>query len=302
MLQGSVPFAFAGGPTATSNPEPFSAFLDFFALGDGEELLVEIAECLRVCKRARLTRADSLLRLARDVEGVYVPQFYMAPEGMGGAVVPVAEGVPARPVRRVAAPDPFSQVPPPRPVHSLRAGRNPAQFIPSSVSARVQVGLIPFVQTVHDRMTIEIRRGCTRGCRFCQPGMLTRPARDVDPDDVVAAVTDGIRKTGYNGFSLLSLSCSDYLALPSVGLQARPASPMPHTSSTYRAPACSSRGPSWHAVAALTVLVRVARPVLRWRRSADSGSVRQGGWCADQEQAAGGERQPLAAEPARGPL
>jgi radical SAM superfamily enzyme YgiQ (UPF0313 family) len=187
-----VPFAFAGGPTATSNPEPFSDFLDFFALGDGEELLVDIAECLRTCKRECLSRADSLLRLARTVPGVYVPQFYVAPKGMGGAVMPAVEGVPERPIRRVATPDPFTQV-----------------------------GLVPFVKTVHDRMTIEIRRGCTRGCRFCQPGMLTRPARDVDPDDVVTAVTEGIRKTGYNGFSLLSLSCSDYLALPSVGLQVR---------------------------------------------------------------------------------
>jgi len=105
-------------------------------------------------------------------------------------VYPIKEGVPPRILRRVCAPDPFRQI-----------------------------GLVPFVATVHDRLTIEIRRGCTRGCRFCQPGMLTRPARDVDPDDVVQAVAEGMRKTGYNEFSLLSLSCSDYLALPSVGLQ-----------------------------------------------------------------------------------
>ena len=64
-------------------------------------------------------------------------------------------------------------------------------------------------------------RGCTRGCRFCQPGMLTRPARDVPPEDVVQAVEEGMRRTGYNEFSLLSLSCSDYLALPAVGLEVR---------------------------------------------------------------------------------
>ena len=78
---------------------------------------------------------------------------------------------------------------------------------------------MPYVQTVHDRLTVEIRRGCTRGCRFCQPGMLTRPARDVAPEKVVDAVEHGMRLTGYNEFSLLSLSCSDYLALPSVGIQ-----------------------------------------------------------------------------------
>jgi radical SAM superfamily enzyme YgiQ (UPF0313 family) len=82
-----------------------------------------------------------------------------------------------------------------------------------------QIGLVPYVETVHNRLTIEIRRGCTRGCRFCQPGMLTRPARDVAPDQVVAAVEHGMKLTGYNEFSLLSLSCSDYLALPAVGIE-----------------------------------------------------------------------------------
>jgi radical SAM superfamily enzyme YgiQ (UPF0313 family) len=78
---------------------------------------------------------------------------------------------------------------------------------------------VPYVETVHDRLTIEIRRGCTRGCRFCQPGMLTRPARDVEPEAVINAIETGMRSTGYDEFSLLSLSCSDYLALPAVGLE-----------------------------------------------------------------------------------
>ena len=162
----------------------------------------------------------------------------------GGAVFPIREGVPERIQRRVCAPDPFQQI-----------------------------GLVPFVDTVHNRLTVEIRRGCTRGCRcarlasqpagraggaweggaalrarllpvannrgqpppspaarlpprrhtpacrFCQPGMLTRPARDVEPSRVVDAVEHGMRLTGYNEFSLLSLSCSDYLSLPSVGIQ-----------------------------------------------------------------------------------
>jgi radical SAM-linked protein len=81
------------------------------------------------------------------------------------------------------------------------------------------IGLVPYVETVHDRLTVEIRRGCTRGCRFCQPGMLTRPARDVEPERVIDAIERGIRETGYNEFSLLSLSCSDYLALPALGVE-----------------------------------------------------------------------------------
>lgn len=189
-LNGSPPLVFAGGPTATSNPEPFAAFFDFFALGDGEELLVEIGQSLKRSRTAGVDRETTLLNLTQEVEGVYVPQFYDAPAGWGGAVFPIKEGVSPRIRRRVCAPDPFQQI-----------------------------GLTPYVDTIHNRLTVEIRRGCTRGCRFCQPGMLTRPARDVEPDKVVEAVEWGMRTTGYNEFSLLSLSCSDYLSLPAVGIE-----------------------------------------------------------------------------------
>lgn len=183
----SYPLIFAGGQTATSNPEPYADFFDFIALGDGEELLPEIGLVLEEGKADRLSREDLLLDLAQ-VPGVYVPQFYdMAPDG---SVHPNRVDVPARILRRVATPIPA-----------------------------YSIGLVPYVQTVHDRLTVEIRRGCTRGCRFCQPGMLTRPARDVEPAAVIDAIAEGMRATGYNEFSLLSLSCSDYLALPSVGME-----------------------------------------------------------------------------------
>jgi radical SAM family uncharacterized protein/radical SAM-linked protein len=184
---GSYPLIFAGGQTATSNPEPYADFFDFIALGDGEELLPEIGLIIEQGKAAGLTRRDLLLDLAQ-IPGVYVPQFYdMAADG---SVHPNHPDVPPRILRRVATPIPA-----------------------------YSIGLVPYVQTVHDRLTIEIRRGCTRGCRFCQPGMLTRPARDVEPEQVVAAIEKGMRETGYKEFSLLSLSCSDYLALPAVGME-----------------------------------------------------------------------------------
>ncbi|AUT02845.1 B12-binding domain-containing radical SAM protein [Nostoc sp. CENA543] len=186
-LQGDYPLIFAGGQTATSNPEPYADFFDFFALGDGEELLPEIGLVLEEGKQAGLSRESLLLDLAQ-IPGVYVPQFY-APD-KDGSVKPVLPDVPQRILRRVATPIPA-----------------------------YSIGLVPYVQTVHDRLTIEIRRGCTRGCRFCQPGMLTRPARDVEPEQVVEAIEQGMRATGYNEFSLLSLSCSDYLSLPSVGME-----------------------------------------------------------------------------------
>lgn len=185
--QREYPLIFAGGQTATSNPEPYADFFDFFALGDGEEVLVEIGEVIEKGKAAKLSRKE-ILRALAQVPGVYVPQFYDMAED--GSVSPNCPDVPDKVIRRVAAPIP-----------------------------EYSIGLVPYVETVHDRMSIEIRRGCTRGCRFCQPGMLTRPARDVKPEAVVDAVEKGMRATGYNEFSLLSLSCSDYLSLPSVGME-----------------------------------------------------------------------------------
>ncbi|MEG3846630.1 TIGR03960 family B12-binding radical SAM protein [Microcoleus sp. herbarium19] len=184
---GDWPLIFAGGQTATSNPEPYADFFDFIALGDGEELLPEISLILALGKTNKLSREALLLDLAQ-IPGVYVPQFYdMAADG---SVHPNRPQVPEKILRRVATPIPA-----------------------------YSIGLVPYVQTVHDRLTVEIRRGCTRGCRFCQPGMLTRPARDVEPQKVVEAIELGMKATGHSEFSLLSLSCSDYLALPAVGME-----------------------------------------------------------------------------------
>ena len=184
------PLIFAGGPTATSNPEPFAAFFDFVALGDGEELLPEIGLVVAEGRAAGLSRRALLKDLAQ-VPGVYVPSLY-GPGAEGVSIEPLEPGVPARIQRRTATPMPH-----------------------------YAMGLVPHIETVHDRLTVEIRRGCTRGCRFCQPGMLTRPARDVEPEAVIEAVEEGMGRTGYSDFSLLSLSCSDYLALPSVGVELR---------------------------------------------------------------------------------
>ena len=184
------PLIFAGGPTATSNPEPYAAFFDFIALGDGEELLPEIGLVVTQAKANGLRRSQ-LLRDLAQVPGVYVPSLYSSGAD-GVSLEPLHPELPSRVLRRVATPMPH-----------------------------YAMGLVPHVETVHDRLTVEIRRGCTRGCRFCQPGMLTRPARDVEPEAVIEAVETGMKQTGYSDFSLLSLSCSDYLALPAVGVELR---------------------------------------------------------------------------------
>ncbi|MFZ9569290.1 MAG: TIGR03936 family radical SAM-associated protein, partial [Vulcanococcus sp.] len=165
-------------------------FFDFVALGDGEELLPEIGLVVAEAKAAGLSRRALLIDLAQ-VPGVYVPSLY-GPGADGITQVPLVPGIPERVLRRTATPMPH-----------------------------YAMGLVPHIETVHDRLTVEIRRGCTRGCRFCQPGMLTRPARDVEPDAVVEAIETGMERTGYSDFSLLSLSCSDYLALPAVGVELR---------------------------------------------------------------------------------
>ena len=186
---GDYPLIFAGGQTATSNPEPYADFFDFIALGDGEELLPEVGLILEEGKKEGLSKQELLLDLAQ-VPGVYVPRFYDM--NADGSVHPNRDDVPERIIRRVARPMPA-----------------------------YSIGLVPYVETVHDRLSVEIRRGCTRGCRFCQPGMLTRPAHDVEPEQVVETIEKGIRETGYNEFSLLSLSCSDYLSLPAVGMEVK---------------------------------------------------------------------------------
>ena len=186
---GDYPLIFGGGQTATSNPEPYADFFDFIALGDGEELLPEVGLIMEEGKAQGLSKEELLLDLAQ-VPGVYVPRFYHMAED--GSVHPSRDDVPAKIMRRVAKPMP-----------------------------QYSIGLVPYVETVHDRLSVEIRRGCTRGCRFCQPGMLTRPAHDVEPEQVVETIEKGIRETGYDEFSLLSLSCSDYLSLPAVGMEVK---------------------------------------------------------------------------------
>ncbi len=186
----SPPLIFAGGPTATSNPEPYADFFDFFALGDGEELLPEIGLVIGESKNGNISRSE-LLRDLSEIPGVYIPSLYKF-NASKTTIEPLHQSTPKKIIRRVATPIPH-----------------------------YAIGLVPHIETIHDRLTVEVRRGCTRGCRFCQPGMLTRPARDVSPKEVINAIETGMQKTGYSDFSLLSLSCSDYLALPAVGMELR---------------------------------------------------------------------------------
>jgi radical SAM family uncharacterized protein len=173
------PIIIAGGH-ATFNPEPMHAFIDAFVIGEGEEVIHEIVEALQLAGG----KVDKLRALA-GIEGVYVPQFYAASyheDGTFARLERLDEAAPAAVVKRLVA-----ELPPP-----------PTNF------------LVPYIDTIHNRIPIEIMRGCTRGCRFCHAGMITRPVRERSVDEIMQAIEKSLAATGFEDIGLLSLSSSDY--------------------------------------------------------------------------------------------
>jgi radical SAM family uncharacterized protein/radical SAM-linked protein len=178
------PLVIGGGPCAC-NPEPLADFFDAFLLGDGEEAAPEIAAAYREWKLTRGAKSDLLQRLA-GIAGVYVPSFFTVDCDDGGriaAITPLREGYTK--VRRRVVADLDASIYPTAPV-------------------------VPLLKTVHDRVSVEIARGCTRGCRFCQAGYIYRPVRERAPATVLKLVEETLQNTGYDEVSLLSLSTGDY--------------------------------------------------------------------------------------------
>ena len=179
------PIIAAGGPCAY-NPEPLADFIDLFVIGDGEKALPDLIEKYIECKKTGMSKAD-FLKEACILEGVYVPSFYEPEYNEDGTIKKLCklyEGAPDT-VLRAIAPD----------TETLEFPTNP---------------IIPMVEAVHDRAVVETFRGCTRGCRFCQAGMIYRPVRERSKETVLKLAKAQLANTGHDELSLLSLSTSDY--------------------------------------------------------------------------------------------
>ncbi len=177
------PLVIAGGHAAY-NPEPMHSFIDTFVIGEGEEVIHDIVNVYQAWKRSGRARPELLASLSQ-IWGVYVPALYEAHYEGDGIFSHIEKRNPEAPLpvmKRIVARLP-------RPTTHL---------------------IVPYIDTVHNRIPIEITRGCTRGCRFCHAGMINRPVRERPVDEIIAAIEEGLNATGYEEIGLLSLSSSDY--------------------------------------------------------------------------------------------
>ncbi len=177
------PFIIAGGP-CTCNPEPLAPFFDAFVIGDGEKVVLDLAMAFIDWKKKGAKHKKELLARWAWSDGVYVPRFYKVHYEQGRQLLEAEKGFPEK-IKRAVVP--------------LLDDSN----FPDSP-------IVPYGRPVHDRLRLEISRGCTRGCRFCQAGVIYRPVRERNPGQLLNLAVKAIEKTGYQDVSLLSLSTGDY--------------------------------------------------------------------------------------------
>jgi radical SAM family uncharacterized protein/radical SAM-linked protein len=180
----SAPLIIAGGPALT-NPEPFCDFFDLFVLGDGEEVLEEIITLAKECKKSAKSRRETLEVLSQ-IQGVYVPSFYNVSYNADGTVNAI------KPNNTKA----------PETVYKRVSDLNKIYF--------PQRKIVPFIQTVHNRVNIEVARGCIGRCRFCQASKYYRPWRERSEEHLLNLLDKNLMSSGYDEVAFSSLSCSDY--------------------------------------------------------------------------------------------
>ena len=182
------PIVVAGGPCATT-PEPLADFMDCFLIGEGEALNIKVLDLLKEGREKGLTREECLKTLA-TLEGVYVPSFYEVTYNEEGLIAS------HRPIVKEAK-DIIKRVR----IHDMNE------------VFQLDRQIVPFLETVHDRAVLELFRGCTQGCRFCQAGMMYRPIREKNVDTLLERASSILKNTGYDEISLTSLSSCDYSQL-----------------------------------------------------------------------------------------
>lgn len=182
------PFIIAGGP-CVYNPEPLADIIDFFVIGEAEETILKVMKKHRESKEQKLSRKEFLESIV-NIEGIYIPSFYDIEYKNDNTIkkmIPKSENYPTK-IKKV-----------------IQKNLDETYYLDKMI--------VPFIETVHDRVILEIFRGCTRGCRFCQAGMIYRPVRERSVENLLEIAKKLIKSTGHEEISLSSLSTSDYSSL-----------------------------------------------------------------------------------------